>query len=351
MDDEINIFFSDCPAIPSFHVSALGNVKIKNSVSIYLTHACNLRCKTCYLNAGEPLKNELSIKNYEKIFSEIKDLNFDMVYFLGGEPMLRKDILDIIKIAKGNDLYTSMSSNGFFIDSINAKSLKEAGLDQIQISIDSPSEEINDNIRGQGSFGKAVKAIHNLKKVNMKVSIGFTITKNFYDVETMVNFASQIGINVLNISIAEPFGRAMLYDIIPEKEKVKKAIEQIKNLKSVIKITYNGFRFYLDEKVFEKSLKFIPENYRSCPAGINRFVIDSNGNVYGCELLMENEFFEGNVLEDDLKTIWEKGFRRFKERMPNECKSCKYLRSCQGGCPARSFISGSFNSKDPLCYL
>ncbi|MGC8663974.1 MAG: radical SAM protein [Thermoplasmata archaeon] len=350
--DEIflNLFFSDCPAIPSFHASALANASIKKSVSIYVTHACNLRCKTCYLNAGEPLKNEISLYDYAKIFPEIKELGFEMVYFLGGEPMLRNDIFSMIELAKSNCLYISMSSNGFYIDETNAKKLKDSGLDQIQISIDAADEKINDNIRGEGSFKNAIEAIRNLKKFGMKVSIGFTITKYYYDAKKMVELANFLGIDVMNISVVEPFGRAKFFNMLPERDDMKNVINEIKNLNDKIKLTFNGFRFYLDKEIFEESLNNIPEGYHSCPAGFDRFVIDSNGDVFGCELLMRKDFLEGNAIKDDLKEIWKNGFRNFRVRiLPDECKTCKYKRSCQGGCPARSLNPGYFNAKDNLC--
>ena len=352
--DEVafELFFSDCPAIPSHHASALGNFKIRKSVSIYLTHGCNLRCKTCYLSAGEPLKNELSTNEYMNIFSQIKRMDFEMVYLLGGEPMVREDIFDIIHMAKNFNLYTSMSSNGFFINEKNAIKLKDSGLDQVQISIDSGDENINDFIRGEGSFKKAVNAILNFKKAGIRVSVGFTITKFYNNVNAMVNVARSLGIDVLNVSVAEPFGRASLFHIVPDREDVKKAIEMIKNYKGEIKLTFNGFRFFLEEDIFNKSLENVPEDYHSCPAGQDRFVIDSNGDIYGCELLMYKEFLEGNAVKDDLESIWKNGFKAFRERkLPPECEKCKFNKSCQGGCPARSYNSGSLDKKDPLCSI
>ncbi|MGC8565896.1 MAG: radical SAM protein, partial [Thermoplasmata archaeon] len=353
MDEvSLNLFFSDCPAIPSYHASALGNFKIKKSVSIYLTHACNLRCKTCYLSAGKPLKNELPTEEYKNIFFQISKMGFEMVYLLGGEPMLREDIFEIIQMAKNFDLYTSMSSNAFFINEKNARKLKDSGLDQVQISIDSADKNKNDFIRGEGSFKNALDAILNLKKSGIKVSMGFTITKFYNNVNAMVKLARSLGINVLNISVVEPFGRARIFNVVPDREDVKNAIEMIKNHRGEIKLTFNGFRFFLEEEIFNESLENIPENYHSCPAGHDRFVIDSNGDVYGCELLMHREFLEGNAVKDDLESIWKNGFNVFRERkLPVECEKCKFKKSCQGGCPARSYISGSLDRKDPLCPL
>lgn len=348
----LELFYSECPAIPTYHVSALENIEIKKSVSIYVTHQCNLRCKTCYLNAGLPLKYEMKLDNYKNIFPKIKNLGFELIYILGGEPLLHKEIFEIISLAKENDFVVSMSSNGFFIDKIKAEKLKKSGLDQIQISIDSANEMINDNIRGDKSFKNAINAIKNLKNVGLKVSIAFTITKYYNNVEEMVRLAKSLDVDVLNVSVVQPFGRAKENDIAPDKHLIKEAIEKLKMYKNEIKLTFNGFRFYLNKKIFDESLKNIPMGYNSCPAGKERFVIDSNGNIYGCELLMNEYFLEGNVLKDDINKIWESGFKLFRERViPEYCNHCNFKQSCQGGCPARSFSTDLFQKKDSLCYF
>jgi radical SAM protein with 4Fe4S-binding SPASM domain len=92
-----------------------------------------------------------------------------------------------------------------------------------------------------------------------------------------------------------------------------------------------------------------------CPAGRSRFVIDSNGDVYGCELLTGNRFREGNALRDDLSEIWTNGFRAFRERSPERmegCDRCPLRSVCNSGCPARAYgRRGTLLAKDPLCGL
>lgn len=345
-----DLYLNDCPAIPTFHTSALESIQFEKSVSIYLTHKCNLNCKTCYINANKPLQNELNTNDFVKIFAEIKDLDFPMVYFLGGEPLIRKDIFELISMAKKNGLYVSMSSNGYFINSGVAEKLKNSGLDQIQISIDSADEKTNDFIRGKGSFKRATYAIQSLIKYGVKVSIGFTITSFYSNVKEMISLAERLNVKVLNISVAEQFGRALPNNAVPSKNQVREAVESILNLKTKLKLTFNGFRFYLDEKYYEGIGNTIPIDYRSCPAGTNRFVIDSNGNVFGCELLMYDQFVEGNVRNENISDIWKNGFKIFKHRdLPEECKICPYRKICQGGCPARAYLKGSFNERDILC--
>jgi radical SAM protein with 4Fe4S-binding SPASM domain len=345
-----DLYLSECPAVPTSHIKALEGREFDKSVTIYVTHGCNFRCKTCYLSAGEPLKNELSIENYEKIFREIRDLGFQIVYILGGEPLIRKDIFEIIKKAKENSLYVSMSSNGYFINMDNAERLKDSGLDQIQISLDSADERINDIIRGPGSYRGAIKAIENLKRTGIKTSLAFTITSLYSNVSEMMKFANSLGIKLLNISVVQPFGRALKNRVLPSIEQVTKAINDIKNSEYDIRLTFNGFRFYLDQEGYKDARVYARSDYVTCPAGVNRFVIDSNGDVYGCELLMFDEFKEGNIRERGISEIWRNGFLIFRERrLPKECQECPYRDLCQGGCPARAYLNGGLDRRDILC--
>ncbi|PMP74592.1 MAG: radical SAM/SPASM domain-containing protein [Aciduliprofundum sp.] len=344
------MYLSECPATPTVHASILEGRELKRSVTIYVTRGCNLRCKTCYISAGKPLRDELSVNDYRNIFLELKELDFQMVYILGGEPMLRGDIFHIIWDAKYKGLYASMSSNGYFIDHEKALRLKESGLDQIQISIDSADEKMNDYIRGRNSFSRAVAAVKNLKDVGMKVSIAFTITSFYYDIMKMIELAESLNVEVINLSVAQPFGRAAGTGAVPTNEQVRNVLKDLEKTETDLRITFNGFRFFLDRDAYYEAKKIAEKDYHTCPAGRERFVIDSNGDVYGCELLISSEFREGNVKENDLREIWRNGFHIFRDRrLPNECISCPFKDLCQGGCPARSYLAGGLDKKDLFC--
>ncbi|MDP8003650.1 MAG: SPASM domain-containing protein, partial [Caldisphaera sp.] len=93
-------------------------------------------------------------------------------------------------------------------------------------------------------------------------------------------------------------------------------------------------------------------NYYSCPAGRSRFIIDSNGDIYGCELLINRKFLEGNVRKNRIEDIWINGFKQFREdrwKKINYCSTCEISSLCQGGCVARAFNGENIYNKDPLC--
>jgi Predicted Fe-S oxidoreductases len=99
--DEAQVFLEECLASPIGHILALRShlegvgesmpyisMDSLNDVTIYLTHACNLRCIHCYLSAGEPLGNELNVRDWLIILDKLRELGVRFVYLLGGEPML-----------------------------------------------------------------------------------------------------------------------------------------------------------------------------------------------------------------------------------------------------------------------
>lgn len=377
MVDEAQVFLEECPASPIGHILALRShlegvgesmpyisMDSLNNVTIYLTHACNLRCIHCYLSAGEPLGNELNVRDWLIILDKLRELGVRFVYLLGGEPMLlvRRGLFDIIRHAKDLGIYVSMSTNGTLVTRDVAVKLKEAGLDQVQVSVDGPNPAINDVIRGIGSFDLAMRAINILKDVGIGVSLSYTVmSSNAYYIVDMVRLAEKLGIPVLTFIRVQEFGRAYDNGIGLSDDDAERVLYELLSIKANVKLVLNGFRFYLKNlrKTYEEIKGRLSDlgitNYTTCPAGKSRFVIDSNGDIYGCELLMSEEFKEGNALRDDIRHVWRDEFKVFRNRKYteiNQCSKCPMADLCNAGCPARAYRAyGSINAPDPYCPL
>ena len=369
-----DIFLEECPASPIGHITALRSVVegspseyplgggAPNDATIYLTHSCNLRCRHCYLSAGRPLPGELTADQWIAVLDGVRELGVRYAYFLGGEPMMlfNRGLLKIIRHAKDIGLYVSMSTNGLFINRRSALMLKEAGLDQVQVSLDGPTPEVNDAIRGLGSFEAAIKAIEAFREAGIPTSLSYTVTsENAKYVVDMVKLAESLNIPVLTFIRVQEFGRALRNGLTLRQDEADAVINNLLNVKASVKIVLNGFRFHLrnlkegydDAKAKLARLRVV--GYSTCPAGVSRFVIDSDGEVYGCELLMNKTISEGNVLRDDLKEIWARGFRMFRARSSRNiepCNTCPFADLCNAGCTARAYSRyGTFNAPDPQC--
>ena len=144
-----------------------------------ITHMCNLRCKHCYANAGKRIEEEFSLEEIKKIVDELDSLGTVLIALAGGEPMLRKDIYEIISYIKSKGMEVFLNTNGTMINEDTIIELINAGLTHIEISVDG-LEEDHDFIRGKGSFEKVLNALEICKKYNIKVGIMSTLFKHNY---------------------------------------------------------------------------------------------------------------------------------------------------------------------------
>mgnify|MGYP001770694413 FL=1 len=368
------IFLTECPATPLTHILALNTgdyaenlAKLLGSgnpvdATLYLTRACNLRCTTCYVSASTPLPNELNASEWIKVVDKLSELGVRYLYLLGGEPLLllNRGLLDIIRRGKENGMIVSLSTNGTLVSEEAAIKLRDSGVDQVQVSLDGPNPVVNDAIRGHGSFRKAINAVKRLENAGVAVTLSYTVTIINADyVKDFVKLAVDLNVPVVAFVRVQEFGRASEGGLGISNEVAHEVLVKLSELSDLnVKVVYSGFRFgllnlmskaYSEAEGLLNRLKVI--NYGTCPAGRSRLVIDSNGDIYGCELLMRPEFREGNVRWDDLSKVWVSGFKAFRNRVLNSsCVKCPFFKLCQGGCPARAYARyGSLNGPDPLC--
>lgn len=316
--------------------------------SLYLTRACNLNCKTCYVSAGKPAPHELQADQWMQVLDSLKELGTKVVYLLGGEPLLVKGITKIIKKAKENGFYVALSTNGLLLTEKNARELKDSGLDAIQISLDSPFPHENDELRG--SFDLALAGARIATPVSISISISTTVTDLNKGAAEIIPLARELGAEEVNFIAVQPFGRAREEGLSLSKERGKEFLSALRPFgEHGPNVTLNGFRFYLSEEEFKEAAEKTSSinGYFTCPAGRTHMAVDWKGDVYGCDLLMDDEFKEGNALRDSLVDIWKNGFSLYRRWLPQGCTRCPYARSCQGGCPARSLAAKT--DVDPWC--
>jgi MoaA/NifB/PqqE/SkfB family radical SAM enzyme len=112
------------------------------------TKQCNLKCKHCYENAGpKPAPDELTTEEAKKAIDDFESAGVVALSFSGGEPLARKDFLEVAKYAADKEFYVSVASNGTLITKTTAQKMKEAGVQYVEISLDG-FEETHDKFRG-----------------------------------------------------------------------------------------------------------------------------------------------------------------------------------------------------------
>lgn len=308
------------------------------SIVMELTGACNLSCSHC-IYAGRSGRNQmLDPAIVDRASAEMICMGVEEVYLSGGEPTLHPSIIEIIDTLKRNGIKrVVLLSNGQIINWLFANLLKRAGVDQVRISVDGTTALVNDCIRGEGSYSRAVQALSNLREVGVATGLVYTACKlNRGDWAGLVNFARNVADALFAGEVVE-WGRA-------KESEAELAL-------SPVDVT--EFRLLLaNARLFQtvegSSFLVNPENVDSdyrrgmCAAGREKATITWRGTVIPCSLFDEPEMVAGDLHEVRLMSIWTESqvFRRLRELSVWRfavCGGCRYRLICGGGCRAKSY--------------
>jgi MoaA/NifB/PqqE/SkfB family radical SAM enzyme len=180
-------------------------------VEFEVTLACNLRCIHCYCMAGKKSADELTTNEIMKVMKDLKDLDVWAFDIVGGEPFMRPDIFDLLSYAKDIDLRVMVNTNGTLINEDIVQKLKEVNPDVlIGVSLDGPDPDVNDFVRGKGSFEKAVRGIKLFVEYGFDPVILNVINKrNWKRFEDMISLAKELGVRKIYVDRFIPVGRGV----------------------------------------------------------------------------------------------------------------------------------------------
>ncbi len=341
--------------------------KIKNffgeelplAATIRLTKSCNFRCPHCYVDAGCPLKNELTLTEIKSIVDQLVKLKIFYVFYTGGEPFLRKDISEILNYTHKKGIGISISSNGAILSKDILEKVKDIPFTLFQISLDG-TKKIHDSIRGEGSWEKAIKAIK-LAKSTLKgnIGIGTVIAKKNWDsIDKILSSGAAAGADTFTLLCLILSGRADESQNPDPKEfmtSVKLAFNEYKKLEPKLNLA----------KDTTVPPGLIPGAWRKkmihmtfAPCSFPYYLgINAEGSVAPCDGLFNiEEMIVGNIREKPLVEIWEKSklLKELRKINPSDlkgvCKKCIYRDYCGGGCRAHAFIKyKDFTMPDPVC--
>lgn len=318
---------------------------------------CNFFCKHCGSSAGRKIfpgeLNTAEIKKAFKSIAEDYDAREIMMAVTGGEPLLRKDIFDVMKYARSLGFPWGMVTNGFLLDESVAQKMKDAGMSTVSISIDGIGET-HDKFRGaDGAYEKSIKAVKILAAANFLDCIQITTSvnkNNFNELEKMYEIFLPLGINSWRVMNVDPIGRAEENkDIILSGVELRELLNFIKRKRkeSKIDIVYGCEGFLgLD---FEGEVR---DKFFICNTGINTGSILHNGDIFVCpNVPRRKELIQGNVRRDRFSEVWNNKFEIFRNKERTKCAKCSgcdYWDECLGG----SFHLWDFEKNQPkICHL
>lgn len=204
------------------------SIKLKNPLSVcwQITTKCNLNCKYCLSDSGSCGIYGLDTKEAKEIINQLGRLGINRLDFTGGEPLIRKDLKELIDTAKQNNINTIVTTNTTLLNEENIETLKSADL--VQISIDGP-EEVHNDQRQKEVFKQTIENIKKLKAEGCKIRLNsFIFNSNKQYVDYLINLSKELDVfsHLFIIFTPQGRGRDHLEEIIPEEEveKIKQKI-------------------------------------------------------------------------------------------------------------------------------
>jgi mycofactocin radical SAM maturase len=314
-----------------------------------LTYACNLACVHCLSSSGRRDPRELSTAECQAVIDELERMQVFYVNIGGGEPTVRPDFWDLVDYATGHHVGVKFSTNGVKITAPVARRLAAADYVDVQISLDGATAEVNDAVRGPGSYATALRAMRQLADAGFgqfKISVVMT-RHNVGQLDEFQAIADSFGAQ-LRITRLRPSGRGA--DVWNELHPTQAQQQELYQW-----LLASGERVLTGDSFFHLAGygEALP-GLNMCGAGRVVCLIDPVGDVYACPFAIHQEFLAGNVRDPGgFGRVWRESDLFGRLRRPQSggaCTSCSAYDTCQGGCMAAKFFTGlPLDGPDPEC--
>lgn len=317
-----------------------------------VTHSCPLQCPYCS-NPLElvPKKDELDTEGWLKVLHQARKMGAAQLGFSGGEPLVRKDLEDLIAEARKLGYYSNLITSGVGMDAARVEKFRELGLDHIQVSFQADDATLNDYLAGTNAFQHKLDMARAVKASGYPMVLCFVIHRqNMHRVAQMLDLAVELQADYVELATTQFEGWALANraHLLPTLEQVREA-ERVANvyqdkLKGKMKIYY-----------------VVPDYYenrpKACVAGWGRvfLAVAPDGLVLPCHSARSLPGLElHNVRDHDLAWIWyeSSAFNYFRGEawMKDPCRTCDEREKDFGGCHCQAFkLTGDPTNSDPTC--
>jgi radical SAM protein with 4Fe4S-binding SPASM domain len=340
-------------------------LQIPKILTLMITGACNLSCPHCLLNCKNlyavPVKKEIIFS----LINEFSDLGGTSLLITGGEPLSHPDCFEILdhacNLASVSEII--LQTNGAMVSGKDVEKIKSLNFEKlnIQVSLDGATPEINDMIRGKGSFEASIKGIKLFVDAGMgkRMKMAFTEMKHNYDeIPRMLKLANKLGVDQLTAGTIVKGGRAKNADWIelPDKSQIRNLVELYESDPE--------FRALYDKLGNVSAIEWyrgrnIPSDH-VCNC-ISTPFIDAAGRMFPCVMYLNDDLAVDNIHEEGMKKGILKGLEKWsrlsvldKERSEtlDKCQDCAGRAHCRGGCIGRAqAVDGDPMSVEDRCEL
>jgi radical SAM protein len=338
-----------------------------------VTRACAYACVHCRADAmHKPDPNELNTQESLRLIDRLAEFGSPILIFTGGDPMMRKDLYQLIAYATQKGLRCSLTPTATALPTTERlEKVRDAGIRRIALSLDAPRSEIHDSFRQvPGSWQRTMDILHRAQVIGLSVQVNTTVAKHNVDIlEEMIPFLQEVGAVQWSLFFLVPTGRAQAENMISpeEHERVFNWLYDLsKNAPFDIKSTAAPMyrRVAIERKRAEqgadKPVTFQGAGFQYAD-GLNRptrGVNDGNGFLFISHVgdIQPSGFLPvtaGNVRTDDVIDVYRNSQiftdLRTPDKIKGRCGICEYRDVC-GGQRGRAYgITGDYLETDPAC--
>jgi pyrroloquinoline quinone biosynthesis protein E len=332
-----------------------------------ITYRCPLHCPYCSNPVAASLceaprrpevggfsNRELSTDEWTRVIRDAAALGVLQIGFSGGEPLARRDLPELVRAAREANLYTNLITSGIGLDDDRMGALRDAGLDSIQLSFQSDSTYLADEIAGARAHQRKLDAAAKIRAAGIPLSLNFVIhRRNIDHLPQMIELAESLEAERVELANVQFYGWAFLNRaaLLPTREQVIRAREIATAAKA--RLAGRIDIFYV-----------LPDYYETRPKpclngwGQRYLTVNPIGEVLPCPTAssaIPDLRFE-NIRTRALDWIWRESesFNRFRgtEWMPEPCQSCPQREIDFGGCRCQAaLLTGNAANTDPVCEL
>jgi pyrroloquinoline quinone biosynthesis protein E len=318
-----------------------------------LTYRCPLHCPYC----SNPLelaayRDELSTAEWQRLLTEARELGVLQLHLSGGEPLLRRDLAEVVCTASELGLYTNLITSALGLTPRRAGQLRTAGLDHVQISLQADEAALSDRLAGTPSFERKLSAARLVKQLGWPLTLNVVLHRQNLDrVDRILDLAEELGADRIELANTQYYGWALhnRSGLLPSRAQVERA-----------EVLVRAARERLAGRM--EVIYVLPDYYSRYPKpcmggwGRRQLTVVPDGNVLPCPTAHDLPLPRASVREHSLAWIWEESplFRRFRgtDWMPEPCRSCNRRELDFGGCRCQAFqLTGDAARTDPVCHL
>lgn len=301
-------------------------------MDLAVTYRCNNDCAHCY-NARPRTFPELDFQDWQRVIDRIWQQGIPHVVFTGGEPTLRQDLPQLIRYAQDTGLVTGLNTNGRrFHDRAYLDELVSAGLDHVQITLESHDPAIHDTmVRSKGAWRQTVAGIRNALDTPLYVMTNTTMLRlNAPSLDKTLDFLAETGVPTVGLNALIHAGAGATCGEGLDERALTPLLEiarQKTDLYGQRLIWYTPTQYcHFDPMQLELGVK-------GCTAALYNMCVEPDGAVIPCQSYYQPL---GSMLHDDWKDIWDHELSqslRQRKYVQAKCNGCPLLQECGGGCP------------------